>query len=156
MSVHPEALEDHDYPILTNITFWQQGEIAEANEIRQTDVIAEFMEAWPNAAILFEDFHLRTLAAELSPVRITAMATYIAQTHFIPPRPVFLQTSSLAMSTVTDSRLKSWGLYKRGQGHARDAERHAIVFLRRASQHNTLRTAAWPNLYEDSRMVAAQ
>ena len=146
MTVHYEALLSDDYPILDNIIHHSQGELL-GDEIGQLDEIASLFDVWDSAAIVFEDFQLRTLAAELSPVRIKAVAEYIAATMFLPARTVFDQMPSLAMTTATDERLKSWGLYHKGEEHARDAERHAITFLRRAKTNRKLRTAAWPKLY---------
>jgi hypothetical protein len=146
MTVHEAALRSDGYSILENILYWEQGQI-EGEEVEQEEAIREMMDSWDGAALLFEDFQLRTLAAELSPVRITAVAVYMAQKMFLPPRPIFKQMPSLAMSTVSDDRLKSWGLYKRGQEHARDAERHAITFMRRAKSDERLRAMAWPSLY---------
>ncbi len=45
------------------------------------------------------------------------------------------QGASDAKKTITDARLRSWGLYKAGPDHMRDAQRHGLLFLRRfASQ----------------------
>ncbi len=42
--------------------------------------------------------------------------------------------------TISDARLKTWGLYQAGDEHGRDAQRHGLLFLRRyASQPNLRR-----------------
>lgn len=148
MSVHVDALLSDEYAILDNITHWEQGQL-DVDEHQQEMEIAQLMEAWDSAALLFEGFELRTVAAELSPVRLTAVAAHIARHYFMPPRPIFKQMPSHAMTTITDRRLKDWGLYKPGQEHARDAERHAILFLRRAKANPKLRKLAWPKIYGD-------
>lgn len=38
--------------------------------------------------------------------------------------------ASMAKTTVTDERLKRWGLWARGSGHSRDAIRHLVTYLR--------------------------
>lgn len=45
---------------------------------------------------------------------------------------VVMQSASQAKSVVTDDRLKDWGLWVKGQQHARDAIRHLVVALRAA------------------------
>lgn len=42
-------------------------------------------------------------------------------------------------SVITDQRLKLWGLYKPGAEHARDAQRHGLVFMRRFASQPKLR-----------------
>lgn len=111
------------------------------------------VDAWPGAASLCEDFILRTsnMARDvLSSVRVTAAFEFglwmIGRIE--APR----QSPSLAKTTVTDDRLKRWGFYRRegGMRHARDADRHAITFLRRCSmgaEGQALREQAWPHIY---------
>ena len=106
-----------------------------------------FSKPGDNAAIVCEDFQLRTLAAELSPVRIRAMIEMYIRLSPDENRPIFLQMPSLAKSTVTDARLKQWKLYRPGEEHARDSLRHSITFLRRASVDVRIRRAAWPAIY---------
>lgn len=40
---------------------------------------------------------------------------------------------------ITDQRLKLWGVYKPGAEHARDAQRHGLVFMRRFASQPKLR-----------------
>ena len=56
----------------------------------------------------------------------------------------------MAKNTATDDRLKAWDLYQRegGMEHARDADRHAITFLRRASGSKQLRANSWPLMFD--------
>jgi hypothetical protein len=146
ITVHPDALEDPDVPILENILHWDQGQIV-GDEHSQVDHIIEMLDLWDGAAVLFEDFELRTMAAELSPVRITNTVSWALTRLFDPPRNIFLQMPAMAMTTATDARLRRWKLYRPGQEHARDATRHAIVFLRRAKQAARMRAAAFPHAY---------
>lgn len=145
-TVHPDALCDPDVSILENIIHWDQGQI-EGDEVSQADCIIEMLDMFDGAAVLFEDFELHNLAAELSPVRLTAVATWACQRLFEPARTIYLQMPSM-MTTASDDRLRRWGLYRRdNQPHARDATRHAIVFLRRAKNNLGIRKAAWPHAY---------
>jgi hypothetical protein len=108
--------------------------------------------------LIIEDFVLRKFTKDadlLAPVRITARLEYAVEVGCwmvdgIPTRAgtfrqfkIRKQQPSLAMSTVTDDRLREWGLWEVGQPHARDALRHAVTFLRRAKQDAALRRWAW-------------
>jgi hypothetical protein len=122
-----------------------KGESAGASEILQ------LIDDWPGAAIVIEDFILRKFDQGrdlLSPVRVTEKVDFGLWVLGRDDQ-TFRQQPSLAKTTVTDERLKSWGFYRRDGGlkHARDGDRHAITFLRRASQSAELRAKAWPHLY---------
>jgi len=52
---------------------------------------------------------------------------------------VEVQSSSDAMKTVSDTRLRLWGLWKPGSDHSRDAQRHGLLFLRRYATQPELR-----------------
>lgn len=148
ITVHPASLVDPEVAILDNILHWDQGQLT-GDEHEQVDAILEMLDLWDGAAAVFEDFHLRTLAAELSPVTITHTVSWVLSRQFDPARSMFLQMPSMAMSTATNERLNRWKLYRRdGQEHARDATRHAVTFLRRTKQQATLRLAAFGDLVE--------
>jgi hypothetical protein len=92
-----------------------------------------------------------------SPMRLNTLVKWALRRGYdgldefdVPPRQMFTQEPSLAMSTATDERLKDWGLYKRegGEEHARDATRHGITFLRRAKDKRNLRYRAWGGLFD--------
>ena len=125
-----------------------KGEAAGVSELLQ------LAEGWPGAAIVMEDFILRKFDQGrdiLSPVRVMAALDF-GFWSIGRDDQVFRQQPSLAKTTATDERLKRWGLYRRegGMNHARDADRHAITFLRRCSQgkgSRLLREQAWPHLY---------
>jgi hypothetical protein len=42
-------------------------------------------------------------------------------------------------TVITDDRLKAWGVWKPGAEHARDAQRHALRFLRSFATHKEVR-----------------
>ena len=157
MCVESDALSDPDISILKSIVHWRQGQVAICDEDDHVAALVELLAVWPHAAVVIEDFILRKYVSGrelLSPVRITAKVAYVFNRGLEgiepPGRKIFRQQPSLAMSTATDARLKDWNLYVRegGEEHARDATRHAITFLRRASEKPKLRRMAWPWLYE--------
>jgi hypothetical protein len=151
MMVHPDALVDPDISVLSNIEHWTHGQFT-GNEDDQAKQIIDLVEAWPDSALVMEQFKVRQMAVDLSPVRIIAKVEFglkwmLDEDTIKPTR--FMQMPALAKSTVTDARLREWGLYERAGGmeHARDADRHALTFLRRAKERAQLRQQAWPYLY---------
>jgi hypothetical protein len=157
LCVEPYALSDPEEKVLGNITTHLHGELSSnvqgnsnIGEAVCVDDLWEFIDAWPQAAIVIEDFVIRNNDRSrqfLSPVRITAQLEWLCWKY---QRKHFRQTPADAKTTVSDDRLKAWRLYESegGLGHARDADRHAILFLRRAKQDEHLRAMAWPHLYD--------
>lgn len=83
--------------------------------------------------VVVEDFIVRQGTMDrslLSPVRLTSMLFDRLQSSD-RTYTFHLQSPSDAKSTISDSHLKSLGLYVRGQEHARDATRHMLTALRR-------------------------
>jgi hypothetical protein len=142
LSVHDVAMRDPGYRVLENIARWSVGEIT-GGIGEQVDALIELIEAWTDADVVFEDFVLRTANSArevLDPVRITHPVGWWLERGFkraddpdLEARQLHLQQPSLAMTTVTDERLKAWGLYHltAGKPHGRDALRHALTWARR-------------------------
>jgi hypothetical protein len=156
MSVHPEALSEGDVSILQNILHWTHGQIV-GDENAQASEVLGIVDMFPGACVLIEDFILRTANAGrevLSPVRITAKIEYGL---WLVGAVSYRQMPSEAKSVATDDRLKSWGFYERAGGlqHARDADRHALTWLRKSKQHAWMRAACWPHLFGDGAEFAA-
>lgn len=149
-AVHPDALSCVDVSVLENVEHWAHGQFS-GGENAQADEMVALALAWPDAALVVEDFILRTANRSrdvLSPVRLRAKFEY--GLHLArDPRRLYTQSASDAKSTCTDDRLKAWKFYEREGGleHARDADRHALLFLRRAKERSGLRAAAWVHLY---------
>lgn len=124
--IHPEAMTgDPDVPVLSNVLSWTAGQFS-GKQDDQIDQVVELINSWPSARLVTEKFILRQLNAYLDPVEINAALRWA-----IRPRYFVEQQASLAMSTVTDDRQKSWGFWIPGQEHARDAVKHNITFLKR-------------------------
>ncbi len=136
-----EALTSAEYKILSNIHSWSAGEFF-GNEAMMTDEMMGLVLAWGDEAYVgYEDFILRTFTMGrelLSPVRIAARFEDRMYTSGRSRQLQAPQSSSLAMTKVTDERLKRWGLWPplRGKEHARDAVRHVITFASRIKEHN--------------------
>lgn len=152
MKVHPLALtEPEQYRVLDNIEWMSMGQFV-GGERDQVNQMLDMIREWPGAAVVIEDFILRELRQDrnlLSPVRITAAFRYAAG----PELRDFLQQPALAMSTMTDDRLKALGYYERtvGQQHARDALRHLFTFSMRVREDPAKLARAFPALMSASR-----
>lgn len=164
--VHPEALFDSEVSIVENINLWTHGQtdcgstkgnlgksshagISTTGEAAGVAELVGLCRSWPGAAVVIEDFIVRRMDQSrdfLSPVRITAA---LSQWLWQMDRHYFVQQPAYAKTTVTDARLKAWGFYSRagGENHARDADRHAITFLRKCKADREFRIRAFPHLF---------
>ena len=129
---------------------WQHGEIdCLKDELLGTYNLKQLIDSWPSAIVVMEGFQLRQMAVDLAPVRIIAR---IEDHLWRNGRPMVTQMPAMK-ATVNDQRLKLWNVYTSAGGlqHARDADRHALVFMRRCLERKgiELRSAAWPHLYGD-------
>lgn len=132
---------------------WEWGEVYGPEE-KQVDELAGLVRATQGLsyqvgpAVVVEDFdiepHNRTRDREmLSPVRIAAMLRYAQHLGKLQDAQIVMQGRQLAKGTATDDRLRHWGLYIKGSDHARDAMRHAITALRRASENPAFLEKMW-------------
>lgn len=107
----------------------------------------------PGTAVVLEDFILRTQTKgrdALSPVRLNATIEHLIWREKVLAMPVYQQPSE-AKTTVTDERLKLWGFWDSGSRHARDADRHALTFIRKTREKQRLIFERWPILAEADR-----
>jgi hypothetical protein len=65
--------------------------------------------------------------SEVYTLRLVGVIEYLCDVKFNIPQ--YNQMAHQAKGFVTDDKLKSWGFYKSGLRHARDAMRHGIYFL---------------------------
>ena len=83
--------------------------------------------------IAIEDFILREMTKGrtlLSPVRLTAILRFnLWQLGVLDS--VVMQQPADAKSTITDKRMRDWGLWNKGMPHVNDAIRHLVLALRR-------------------------
>lgn len=174
VSIHPEALTNPHASILENVFVHQHGEvdcgshrgnlgtslhsgISTDGEFSGVYDLVKFMDGWPCAAICIEDFVLRQMRMDrelLSPVRITSAIGYQL---WKKGRDYHVQSPSDAKNICSDARLKTWGVYDPvgALRHARDADRHALLFLRRAKKSREFRARAWPHLYSETGVYRA-
>lgn len=99
----------------------------------------EFVHEDDEFVFVHEGFRLRMMSMDdnlLAPVRVNAIfRDRLRGTG----TQVYKQDPSEAKITITDARLREWSVYKKGMEHARDAERHAILFLRKFASTPRLR-----------------
>jgi len=155
LTVDPAALSNPaKVKILGSIYDHQHGQVdsyrGDDGEQQMVDDLYALCAVWPHAAVVIEDFVIRIndrSRSFLAPVRTTAA---LKQLLWADGRITFKQTPNDAKNTATDSRLKDWGMYERegGLNHARDADRHAILFARRCAQSLKLRSEAFPHLFK--------
>lgn len=143
---------NQDLALKTKIKWWH-GEIDCIKNLHVgMATLEKILDDWPSAAIVAESFFIRQRAVDLSPVKVLAILEDYA---WHQRREVFYQQASQAKTTATDDRLREWGCYTRegGLGHARDADRHALLFMRRCfgAQGESLRERAWPHIYGEGK-----
>jgi hypothetical protein len=124
---------------------WPEAAAVEAVFGMALTVACEFEGRFP---LVIEDFSLRKISRDralLSPVRVgEKIQERISGSPLESCTRIVLQMPSEALGTITDARLKLWGLYRRRSGpHARDALRHAVHLLRRARASEALRKEMW-------------
>lgn len=95
-------------------------------------------------AIVMEDFILRRSESDrtlLAPVRVFSRyemcLRQVTRAGGIT-LPYFKQSASDAKNVVTDARLLRWQVYVSGMVHARDAQRHGILFCRKVASNAAL------------------
>lgn len=122
---------------------WDYGEVT-GSEPEQVVKLARLMREIQSLdykvgpAVIVEDFtiqpHMVSTDPEvLAPVRIAAMIFYAAHRGECGDSRIILQNRQIAKETMNDDRLRRSGYWVEGSDHIRDATKHAITALRRAS-----------------------
>lgn len=97
-------------------------------------------------AVVIESYQIRskrTDAETISPIRFIAALEHLVWEH---NRYLAKQQPS-EKSIASDDRLESWGFYAPdGLQHARDADRHALIFLRKLRSKKSLQRRHFPML----------
>lgn len=183
MSVHPEALVNDDYKILSNIDHWAHGQIdcghrrglpdvrdifdgegrleysdLAVNLAGECEGVAEMLrivDDWPGASVGLEDFIMRSQNKSRDTVSPIRITAGFDYGMYDRGFQTFRQQPSEAKGLCTDERMKAWGFYERagGMNHARDADRHSITWLRKMKTKKLLREAAWPHLYGKMQVI---
>lgn len=101
----------------------------------------------PAVAVVLEDFILRTQSKKrdaISPVRVISRFDQLMWERRIET----FRSQPSEKVAVNDDRLKRWGFYEGGHAdrHARDADRHNILFLKKIRQSRARLHRAFPAL----------
>lgn len=103
---------------------------------------------------VMERFDLRMLSMDpslLAPVRV--ISVWKDRLRFKETLR-FYQTPSDAKKAVNNARLQSWGLYDKHSGeHARDADRHNVLFARRFMNKRDFREGIYARVDDDTREI---
>lgn len=126
-----EAMRSREFKIMDNVSFWTAGQF-KGPEVSQAEEMLGLVKAWPGCRFGIEDFHLRQLAVDLAPVRITSMFEF-GLNRDMPGKAYLKQQPSLAKNTISDQMLKDLNMWPPlvGMEHARDAVKHNLTWLRR-------------------------
>ena len=138
----PLRFLDPKVPVIRSIVAWEVYELHGPEDDQACAFYDRARElGGPSGlAVGIESFRVRQLNMDddfLSPVRITSKIDHQFWKGLrewdgeVRRRPVLKQTPSDALGTITDNRLRLFGLYTPGREHRRDATRHAILHLRR-------------------------
>lgn len=104
------------------------------------ELVTEAKKVGCDVYLVIEDFIIRKMNTSrdfLSPVRITASIKGMAYwENLIKQDKIIMQTPADAKSVCTDKRMDLWGytINTKQDRHSRDADRHAILFLRRLTE----------------------
>lgn len=138
-----KMLADPHTPLQQSLFAWQSAGL-HGGENEQTLEVLRWLanrSAGPDLSdIVIEDFILGSAIKDrelLSPVRIGHKIDYqlwrgvrVASGHRVSFEP-YWQLANDAKRVMTDQRLKIMSMYTPGPDHARDATRHAILWLRK-------------------------
>ena len=116
--------------ILDNKFTWVHGEI-ECNPIDPgAKILRKLCDRWPRAAIVFEDFWIRQIAVDLAPVELISIVRHHL---WMKGRKMNMQQPAMA-KRLNNERLRLLGVYTPTGGleHARDADRHVLMTIRRS------------------------
>jgi hypothetical protein len=149
-TVHPDALTNPEIRILDNVLYHSCGQFY-GDEFKQVDQMLELADTWPDAAlgtenfIMYESSRGRKDETLLSLVRLNAAFAYSLKRNG-RDRRLRRQNASIAMTGMDDIRLKVCGYFNCtvGAPHARDADRHALMFLRSLKSKPPLRAECFP------------
>lgn len=145
----PGRKEEHFYSVLDGNGPGADLGMVDAQEILQVRQIAGLAANYETAALVIEDFSLRTANKSretLSPARLR-LAIQTEEILHGAGRTAYLQQPSEAMTTAPDEALKRARLWFSGMQHANDAARHVALFLRKARIDPQLRAQAWPKSF---------
>lgn len=145
ITLRPRALEEK-FPIedILADSDWEHGQIDCSDLDPGAKIMRRLCNEFPTAAVVSESFFLRQMAVDLAPVELIAIVRHHL---WMQGKTLHMQQASQG-KRLTDERLKRLGAYTSefGWNHARDADRHLIMILRRCLETKgpQLQQRLWP------------
>lgn len=155
MEITFDALNDQNLSRTEKVTGWWHGQLRSDDEDVEmpepvsievcTAIIENSLALADDIAVVSEDYQIRSARTDkqtISPIRLLAG---LEQNVWSMGRRIQKQMPS-EKSGATDERLKNWGFYSPGSQHARDADRHALIFMAKLAAKKSLQRKFFPNL----------
>lgn len=126
---------------------WVHGQIDCRNLDQGAKILRELVDEYPHGAVVFESFFIRQMAVDLAPIELISIVRHHLWMH---NRIMHMQQPAMAKA-LNDDRLKEHRVYTSHGGlqHARDADRHALMMIRRCMDKNgvSMRKKLWPHVF---------
>ncbi|QGJ90120.1 RuvC-like resolvase [Mycobacterium phage Indlulamithi] len=150
--VLPANIFDQKLPLdqlLQRKSLWVHGQTECYDVNHGAHILRKYLiDQWPTAALVFETFFLRgnTKSVDLTPVELNAI---LGHHLWIKKRDRHWQQPAMAKRLDND-RLKLMNVYtsEGGMQHARDADRHALMMIRRCMEGKGMKERLWPHVYQ--------
>lgn len=120
----------------TGWAVFENGELTKQGQTRTVDdwwAIHNLVKEINPSHVVFENYRVyahkleRHSNSEVFTLRLVGVIEYLCDVYLGIPR--MDQMAHQAKGFVTDEKLKAWGMYSKGQRHARDAVRHGVYYL---------------------------
>lgn len=134
--------------LLASQYLWLHGEVDCFDVNRGAFLLRKnLIDQWPTAALVFEKFQLYSggRKVDLSPVELNAI---LGHHLWVRKRDRHWQQPSMA-KRMTNERMKDLNVYVREGGleHARDADRHVVMMIRRCMENKGWKERLWPHVF---------
>ena len=150
MTTTVDKIADRSLPLLGLVDTWRHGEIPSEGDFGEqvaVEVLYTLLENVGifNTTVVLENFvpqRLDKSKAFLSPVRLNSAFEQL----LFQEQVAWTKQMPREKGAMDDNRLKAKGFYERGMEHARDADRHALLFLQKLQGNRTLMQKSFPLL----------
>lgn len=149
----PEAFLHLKSPgeVIRHARLWVHGEVDCADVNEGAFILRKYLiDLWPTAALVFESFQIYPggRKVDLTPVELNAI---LGHHLWIKQRKRYWQQPSMA-KRMNNERLKLMKVYVRQGGleHARDADRHVVMMIRRCLENKGWKERLWPSVFANN------
>jgi hypothetical protein len=114
----------------------EQGDLRESGQVRTTeftwdqiDKLRQLIRDKAPTVVVYESYRVYSWKTDdhaWNEVHTAQIIGIIRSVCLEQNIPYITQTAQVAKQFVTDDKLQDWGLWKKGEKHARDAIRHAV------------------------------